>query len=513
MLAEAGVIVSPVHVSNRPERVQRIKNKKKKYITQDLLANLERSEAAAQTRSAVETGFTKPPSALADIKFPILFRKCRSKLWVPTAAEAKLPADTDMQAWLQSQLNDFSQELSSDPERLAAFEALSPQEQIDLVLLPTWQSLSDAEQNEAFIRARFQCARKLGWRRGYSAGFPTFSSVQQSTGENSAQASDADDANLRAELSIPEVDEATLATVEALLKRIRTGSDKADQLLAQRELFQLDEERAWKSWVSLPDSVRVAEEREAWQNRDRSRIFIDDTPGSSVCLYKLARWFETPQRAGPLNFLPNTIVRLVRNHTPPGTDYDVWKATFRVPLSMHKHALRSYLLAIYGLQTTWARSMIYRSKLIRSVRSGGSLRPGKDRTFKKVEVGLLEPFLWPGVAPEFLSSRMMVHEMKFESARAYMKMTRTARWRARRAADPQYDAVKEAVQSGLLPPSSASAPAYLKTQVSTKSGGIPTAKHNRILSLLLQKKLSRDAEIRQIMQERATAPSSSSSSP
>ncbi|KAL9932432.1 hypothetical protein V8E36_008549 [Tilletia maclaganii] len=492
-LVEAGVVVSPVRNSVRRRRAAN-----KKPVTQELLAAVEEAEADAARKAGINTYV--PPSPLADTAFTFQYRRARARLWTPTAIELRQAEDTDLTAWQDAQIQSYADSLQSEPEKHAAYSTLSREEQLDFALYPTWQAMSEEDRTEGILRMRFDCARKLGWRRGFSAGFPYLTT--------DVAIEHQDDADMLAQLSIPQVPAEADSTVRALLERIHSGKDAADALAAQRELLRLDEERAWASFKALPESVRLAEEREAWTNRDRSRIYLDDTPASSVCLKRLPRWFPQPQRAGTLNFLPNIIVRLVRNYTPPGQDYDVWKATFRIPLSMHKHALRSYLLAIYGLRTTWARSMIYRSKLVRE--GGGRLSAGSKRTFKKVEVGLLEPFLWPGVNPTFLANRMLVHEMQFEAQRAYMKMTRTARWRASRSADPLLEQVNEGVQHGVLEGSDAAKLVKIKPRVMTKSGGIPTAKHGRILAMLLQKKTEREAEIRGIVAERAVAADSGS---
>ncbi|KAJ2966781.1 hypothetical protein NUW54_g13706 [Trametes sanguinea] len=47
---------------------------------------------------------------------------------------------------------------------------------------------------------------------------------------------------------------------------------------------------------------------------------------------------------------------MVRNHTPPGQPYNPYEATFRVPQSVTKTDIRSYLLAVYGVQTTYIRT-------------------------------------------------------------------------------------------------------------------------------------------------------------
>lgn len=93
-------------------------------------------------------------------------------------------------------------------------------------------------------------------------------------------------------------------------------------------------------------------------------------------------------------WLPNIRIRLMRNHTPPGEAYDPWKATFRIPHSMTKTDLRSYLLAVYGLEVTYIRTDVYYGKVTRQpisfARQGGS-----EHNYKRAIVGLREPFHYP----------------------------------------------------------------------------------------------------------------------
>ncbi|TFY62279.1 hypothetical protein EVJ58_g3964 [Rhodofomes roseus] len=77
------------------------------------------------------------------------------------------------------------------------------------------------------------------------------------------------------------------------------------------------------------------------------------------------------QVVGQKIYLPNIIIRLVRNHTPPGQPYNPYEATFRLPPSMTKTDLRSYLSAVYGVKTT------------------------AHKTYKRAVVGLVEPFYYP----------------------------------------------------------------------------------------------------------------------
>ncbi|KAL0570042.1 hypothetical protein V5O48_011913 [Marasmius crinis-equi] len=103
---------------------------------------------------------------------------------------------------------------------------------------------------------------------------------------------------------------------------------------------------------------------------------------------------ETVEVVGQPVYLPNVIFRLVRNHTPEGQDYNPYEATFRVPLSITKNDIRSYLLAAYGVKTTYIRTDIYYGKDHYS-----KLRPNPDKwqrkAYKRAVVGLVDPFYYP----------------------------------------------------------------------------------------------------------------------
>jgi large subunit ribosomal protein L23 len=91
-------------------------------------------------------------------------------------------------------------------------------------------------------------------------------------------------------------------------------------------------------------------------------------------------------------YLPNTLFKLVRNHTPSGS-YNPYEATFRIPPSVTKTDVRSYLSAVYGVKTTYIRTANYISPLRRTPLG---LRPvGSHRTYKRAVVGLVDPFYYP----------------------------------------------------------------------------------------------------------------------
>jgi large subunit ribosomal protein L23 len=90
-------------------------------------------------------------------------------------------------------------------------------------------------------------------------------------------------------------------------------------------------------------------------------------------------------------YLPNIIFRLVRNNTPPGQPYNPYEATFRIPNSVTKTDVRSYLVAIYGVQTTYIRTDNYISPIYKKL---GHKRKA-FKTYKRAVVGLVDPFYYP----------------------------------------------------------------------------------------------------------------------
>ena len=91
-------------------------------------------------------------------------------------------------------------------------------------------------------------------------------------------------------------------------------------------------------------------------------------------------------------YLPNILLRLVRNNTPPGQPYNPYEATFRIPQSVTKTDVRSLLQAIYGVKVTYIRTDNYISPWYRTV-NGFERRSYK--TYKRAVVGLVDPFYYP----------------------------------------------------------------------------------------------------------------------
>ncbi|KAJ7224241.1 hypothetical protein GGX14DRAFT_649116 [Mycena pura] len=130
------------------------------------------------------------------------------------------------------------------------------------------------------------------------------------------------------------------------------------------------------------------------EEKPLKNIHIPRIRGMTVAYHKGKPY--TVKIEGQKVYLPNIIFRLVRNHTPPGQSYNPWQATFRVPKNLTKTDIRSYLMAVYGVQTTYIRTDNYRAELSR--RPGRNTNPDKNpsvASYKRAVVGLVEPFHYP----------------------------------------------------------------------------------------------------------------------
>ncbi|EGN95033.1 hypothetical protein SERLA73DRAFT_187317 [Serpula lacrymans var. lacrymans S7.3] len=94
-------------------------------------------------------------------------------------------------------------------------------------------------------------------------------------------------------------------------------------------------------------------------------------------------------------YLPNIVFRMVRNHTPTGQPYNPYEATFRIPQSVTKTDVRSYLSAVYGVKTTYIRTTNYLSPIYRDPHDGSWTRTKSYKTYKRAVVGLVDPFYYP----------------------------------------------------------------------------------------------------------------------
>jgi ribosomal protein L23 len=79
--------------------------------------------------------------------------------------------------------------------------------------------------------------------------------------------------------------------------------------------------------------------------------------------------------------------------------YNPFIATFKVSKQLNKHDIKSYLKAVYNLDTTFVRTIVYNAPKRRLTRDKGSTFEwgvgDSKRSFKKAVVGLAEPFYYP----------------------------------------------------------------------------------------------------------------------
>ncbi|TIB21114.1 hypothetical protein E3P88_03636 [Wallemia ichthyophaga] len=134
-------------------------------------------------------------------------------------------------------------------------------------------------------------------------------------------------------------------------------------------------------------------------------------------------------------FLPNISFRLMRNHTPPNQEYNPYLATFRIPRSLTKQDIRSYLLAVYGVKSTWIHTDLYQPRLIRGMTMRWKRKGRGDATtgrgfYKRALVGLEEPFYFPDVpAREELENKYAYSEREWMTRRMLMAFSKGWRWR------------------------------------------------------------------------------------
>jgi large subunit ribosomal protein L23 len=150
-------------------------------------------------------------------------------------------------------------------------------------------------------------------------------------------------------------------------------------------------------------------------------------------------------------YLPNVQIRLMRNHTPAGQAYDPTIATFRIPPSMTKTDLRSYLQTVYNLPVTFIRTDLYQPPVMRVVGGNKVRQSGSVKNYKRAVVGLVEPFHYPDDVEElraqgeeagvgdkwskaredWLNEKFQKDRMDENMKRARFKMYKGYRWRSR----------------------------------------------------------------------------------
>lgn len=171
------------------------------------------------------------------------------------------------------------------------------------------------------------------------------------------------------------------------------GKFSGDEASARLEFIRNHD--AWRSRVRGHRQVL----NEPTQDAAKESTASVDTLSSPAKIHSFSDATAVPpveSLAAQRIYLPNIQIRLMRNHTPPGEAYDTSIATFRIPPSMTKNDLRSYLFAVYGLPVTFIRTDNYIAPQAR-VGTQGSLQriKGSEKTYKRAVVGLLEPFHYP----------------------------------------------------------------------------------------------------------------------
>lgn len=171
--------------------------------------------------------------------------------------------------------------------------------------------------------------------------------------------------------------------------------------------FPGDEASAREAFLAAHDAwrSRIRGTRQVKQMPEDDKVFAVDADDAQQLLsspvpaieFADATTLPSAQHiAGQRIYLPNVQIRLMRNHTPPGQPYDTSIATFRIPPSMTKNDLRSYLSAVYNLPVTFIRTDNYIAPIKRIGPAGQQQRvSGSKKNYKRAIVGLLEPFHYP----------------------------------------------------------------------------------------------------------------------
>ncbi|KZP01662.1 hypothetical protein CALVIDRAFT_532432 [Calocera viscosa TUFC12733] len=188
------------------------------------------------------------------------------------------------------------------------------------------------------------------------------------------------------------------------------------------------DKRRWE-WLlqqsKIPKGVTAKqwlEERYAWRNRLRGVKYGRKEPSTLLGgdRPKKRNIFTTEEAlsrsltlkpkeiVGQRIYLPNFVVRLVRNTTPLGRPYDPYIATFRVPRSLTKMDIKSYLLTVYGVETTFIRTENYVSKIVRN--TGGRKMRMSNRTYKRAIVGLVDAFYYPEAKEDMTAEERAARE-------------------------------------------------------------------------------------------------------
>jgi large subunit ribosomal protein L23 len=180
---------------------------------------------------------------------------------------------------------------------------------------------------------------------------------------------------------------------------------------------------------------------------------------------------EVIRAVGPRVYLPNIIFKLVRNHTVNGEPYNPYEASFRIPKSVTKTDIRSYLEAVYGVKTTYIRTDNYNTPAPKRGR-----RPEAHRSYKRAVVGLVDPFYYPHRMEDMSAEQKKEREAWIENEFATTKVNQ----------DRKAEILRMTIGHG-------AAAFRFRPENETR--------RSRILKLVLEKKLAREQLVDQHAQE------------
>ncbi len=125
-------------------------------------------------------------------------------------------------------------------------------------------------------------------------------------------------------------------------------------------------------------------------------------------------------------------------------------------------------------------------------------------------MGLLEPFLFPEVSPEFQKQHLLTSELDYERSRVYLKMTKTNRWRGKKSTEQYeqeianrdsatYHHLDPLSSQGLKDEAGEEGKKFPRFMVKTK--GLPTAKHGKILAMLGEERKKKEERVEALVRQ------------
>lgn len=227
--------------------------------------------------------------------------------------------------------------------------------------------------------------------------------------------------------------------LESEFQTLRTkGQFKGDEASARKAF--LKGQVAWRSRVR---GVSKKKEKSILRGLREEGVVVGESATEEVA--------GEGEIVGQRIYLPNVQIRLMRNNTPVGEAYDPTIATFRIPPSMTKTDLRSYLSTVYDLPVTFIRTDLYLPPTQRVVGGKVVRQAGSVKNYKRAVVGLTQPFHYPddveelraqGVAAgkgdqwaqqreDWLNDKFQKDRMDENMKRARFKLYKGYRWRSR----------------------------------------------------------------------------------